>query len=220
MDEQLGAATLETVRDLRRLVERAEERLTAIFAIEPESDLPEVRGERQDQIARIPELFTTEMSAGEVARRANYDEANTYTVLAALEKAGLLEVTQENPRKWRVGRQHRRNRVLRASHLVNEGEWITYGDFAIAVYGNVLTARTVGRVAAKNPTFANPHRVIGRDGVIPEGWRGFGGGPEECRRRLEADGVAFKDGKADPAHQISWETLKDRLDSVKDDEDA
>jgi O6-methylguanine-DNA--protein-cysteine methyltransferase len=43
------------------------------------------------------------------------------------------------------------------------GEWTTYGDMAIAVSDNIRLARTVGRVAAKNPAFANPHRIRKRN---------------------------------------------------------
>jgi hypothetical protein len=38
-------------------------------------------------------------------------------------------------------------------------------DFSIAAYDNVKMAITVGRVAAKNPAFVNPHRVLGSGGA-------------------------------------------------------
>jgi len=195
--------------------------MTATLGVEPsEETLPDVTGKRQEQIASLPELFSTPMTAGEIAKKVDYDEANTHTALNALEKSGLLEHVGSSPRRWRLARAHRRNRVLRASRMIEPGEWTTYGEIAIAVYGSTAMSRAVARVAAKHPAFANPERVIGKGGVIPEGWQGFGGGREECKRRLaERDGIRFiespKDpelGVADPDRKISHEVITERME--------
>ena len=66
------------------------------------------------------------------------------------------------------------------------------------------------------PAFANPHRVLKKDGVIPEDWRDDdGNGREECRRRLEEDEqIQFTDdGRASDDYFIGWEKLKELLDA-------
>jgi alkylated DNA nucleotide flippase Atl1 len=221
VDDGLGLAVLDLVRETQRALNNFETRLAGVVGAAPAAEaLPDVRGERQEEIARIPELFATPMSAGEIARHVGYDEANTYTVLRSLEKSGVLEVVGDSPRRWRLARVHRSNKVIQASHVLEPGEWATYGDMAIAVYGNVNMARTIGQVAAKNPGFANPHRVLAAGGQIPDGWRGFGGGPEECEKRLRREKVRFVDGTADSAQQVGYEEIKRRLDRVPDpDED-
>lgn len=155
-----------------------------------------------------------------MSRDADYDEANTYTVLNALEASGLLEVVPgSTPRRWRLALSHRRNKVLRASRVIESGEWTTYGDVAVAVTGHRNAARAVGRMAARHPAFANPHRVIKEGGVIPPGWQGYGGGPEECRRRLEAEAVRFVGEVADPSQRLTWEVIDQRLAAAEADEE-
>ncbi|HEV1997657.1 MAG TPA: MGMT family protein [Candidatus Dormibacteraeota bacterium] len=103
-------------------------------------------------------------------------------------------------------------RVLGVSALVRPGEWTSYGDVAAAAGGSRLGARAVGRLAATNPAFANPHRVIGRGGRVPEGWGGRSAGPDDCRARLGAEGVGFRDGAADPARHVGWNVLLGRAE--------
>lgn len=110
--------------------------------------------------------------------------------------------------------KHRRNRILRLSRLVPEGRWTTYGHFSIAVYDNVRMAITIGRVAAKNPAFAHPHRVLWSCGEIKDRWiDDEGRGPEECERRLRSEGVAVTDRHADPEKFVGWEGLKALLEA-------
>ena len=92
-------------------------------------------------------------------------------------------------------------------------------DIAIAVGGNVRLARSVASVAAKNPTFANPHRVLLKGGVIAADWRDDDGkGPEECERRLRADGIDFdEDGTADQKARSGYEELQARLAEIHND---
>jgi hypothetical protein len=54
--------------------------------------------------------------------------------------------------------------------------------------------------------------VLREPGLIYDGWHDSSGrGPEECRRRLETDGVKFtEDGRADPARRVAWDVLLDR----------
>ena len=142
-------------------------------------------------------------------------------MLAALEKADLLEqVAGASPKQWRLTVKHRRDRILRASRVIRRGEWTTYGDIAIAVADNVRLARTVGRVAAKNPAFANPHRVLKSGGLIPPDWRDDDGqGPEECERRLRAEGMQFEGDAAPAGSRIGWEEIKSRLAKLDDEDD-
>jgi alkylated DNA nucleotide flippase Atl1 len=209
---------------------RARERAHAEFARdlavlvgEDMVDVPQLKGAIQRRIAGLPQLATADgMTAGEVARQLAYDEANTYTALNSLEKAGLVEVVSgATPRRWRLTVKHRRDRILRLSRLVPKGRWTTYGEFSIAVYDNWRMAITVGRVASKNPAFANPHRVLRSGGVIPPDWADDEGrGPEECERRLREEGVSFNDnGQADPNRFIGWEELKRLLEQHESEED-
>jgi alkylated DNA nucleotide flippase Atl1 len=181
-----------------------------------EESVPELRGRVQKQIVALPEMYKAAgMSAGEIARQLEYDEANTYGVLKTLTEARVVEgVAGQKPRRWRMSLTHRRNRVLRLSRLIPEGKWTTYGDFSIAVYDNVKMAITVGQAAAKNPAFVNPHRVLWSGGVIKETWRDDeGNGPEECERRLAADGIEVIDGVAEEEAFIGWQKLKEYLEA-------
>lgn len=215
----IGPAVLQFLRDHELAVGKLREQLAAKLGHEPEQ--PAVRGERQKEIARLPGFFSIKgLTAGEVSREANYDEANTYTVLDALVESGLLEVVPgSSPRRWRLALEHRRNKMLSASRVIEAGEWTTYGNVAVAVTGHRNAARAVGRMAARHPAFANPHRVIMEGGSIPPGWEGYGGGPEECRRRLEAEGVRFIDDLAEPTQRITWEVIEQRVAALEADED-
>ena len=210
-----------------RGIERASAEAAAGLAALLEEDVvdpaPALRGAWQRKIARLPGLALERgMTGGDVAREAEYDDANAYTVLAALEKAELLEqVEGASPKRWRLTVKHRRDRILRASRVIRRGEWTTYGDLAVAVADNVRLARTVGRVAAKNPAFANPHRVLKQGGLIPPDWRDDDGrGPEECERRLRAEGIEFQGDVASATFRIGWEEIKSRLAGLDDEDDG
>jgi alkylated DNA nucleotide flippase Atl1 len=207
----LGRSLLDLASGLESVVGRWREQLQAEFG--EHVHLPAVRGERQRAIAALPELFNPNgMTASEVARRADYDEANTYTVLDSLVKSGLLEVVpNSNPRRWRMSQSQRKDRVFLASRLIDEGEWTTYGDIAVAVFGNLRMARAIGQITS-NPAFANPHRVLGANGIVnPEWVDGQGNGPEYCQALLEREGVRFIAGHADKGQQVNFEELRARL---------
>ena len=78
----------------------------------------------------------------------------------------------------------------------------------MAATGTRRMARAVARVAASNPAFPAAWRVIYADGSIPEGWGADDGGPERCRRLLEAENVRFVSGRADPAKKLLWEEIE------------
>jgi alkylated DNA nucleotide flippase Atl1 len=152
---------------------------------------------REAQIAR---LARDGLSNPEIGARLWRCSRSSDSVLKSLTAAGVLEpVDRAKPTRWRMAIKHRRNRILRMSQLIPDGRCTTYGDFAIAVYDNVRLAITVGRVAAHNPAFANPHRVVGAGSIIKDDWLDDQGrGPEECERRLIDDGIAVDDHRTDP----------------------
>lgn len=220
MEESSDNAVLVLEAKFHRQLAHAHEELArglaAIAGKMEEGAVPELRGRIQKQIVGLPDLYTEAgMSAGDIARRLEYDEANTYGVLRSLTDSQVVEeVEGTKPRRWRMAVKHRRARVLRMSRLIPDGRWTTYGDFSIAVYDNVKMAITVGQVAAKNPAFVNPHRVLWSGGVIKDTWRDDEGrGPEECERRLREDGIEVTNGVADKNKFISWEELQERLES-------
>jgi alkylated DNA nucleotide flippase Atl1 len=186
-------------------------------------DLPALRGPVQRRIVSLSNLATIKgMSAAEIASALDYDEANTYTTVKGLEKIDMVEIVEEsNPRRWRLTTVHRRNRVLRLSRLIPAGSWTTYGEFSIAVYGNWQTAITVGQLAAKNPAFANPHRVLKSGGIVPPDWHDDqGGGSEECKKRLAEEGVWLAaEDRADESFFLGWEELKRLLETAEANED-
>jgi alkylated DNA nucleotide flippase Atl1 len=227
--EQLQRETLRVQVGYHQSLARVHRQMAHDLAALAEGDegdveAPPVKGAVQRRIVQLPQLFTERgMTAGEIAIILDHDEANTYTSLNSLEKSGLLEVVQGiSPRRWRFDQKHRTDRVLRLSRLVPAGRWTTYGDFAIAVYDNARMSRAVARAAAKNPAFANPHRVLLSGGRIsPEWMDAEGRGPERCRELLEVDGVRFADdGAAKPAAFVGWEELKELLDADERQDDA
>lgn len=212
-DRELALIAIGWLRGVERATGEAAARLGAMIDDIVDEPVPSVRGAWQRKIAPLAG-FARELglTAGEVAREADYDEANTYAVLAGLEKGGLLEeIPETSPKRWRLAEKHRRNMILRASHVIREGEWTTYGDIAAAVSGNVNQSRSVARIASTNPAFANPHRVLNVGGRINPDWHDDQGrGPEECERRLTEEGIRFVEGKAQ-AGRIDYDTIKQRL---------
>jgi alkylated DNA nucleotide flippase Atl1 len=93
------------------------------------------------------------------------------------------------------------DRIRRAASVIPEGFWTAYGEIGLAVTGRGA-ARAVARVASGDHAFPNAWRVIHADGSIPDGWGGGGSGPCRCRELLEAEGVRFLNGRADPAKKI------------------
>jgi alkylated DNA nucleotide flippase Atl1 len=92
--------------------------------------------------------------------------------------------------------------------VIPEGFWTAYGELGLAATGRPNAARTVARVASRGTNFPNAWRVIHADGSIPDGWGGGGEGPRRCRELLEAEGIEFVNGRADPAKKILAEELE------------
>jgi alkylated DNA nucleotide flippase Atl1 len=88
------------------------------------------------------------------------------------------------------------------------GYWTAYGEIGAAATGSRRAARLVARLATNDPAFPNAWRVIHADGTIPEGWGRSAGGPARCRSLLEAEGVAFRNARADPAKKILAEEIE------------
>jgi alkylated DNA nucleotide flippase Atl1 len=204
---------------LLRLCKRAN-RLAALTGADDveEVETPTIRSTWGRKILRLPKLGLEDgMTTKEIASAIGHpDEANAHNVLVALVEQHLVEpVEGASPKRWRLTQKQRRDRILKSSRLIKDGYWVTYGDIAIAAFDNPRLARVVARVAAHNPAFSNPHRVLAKGGVIAEGWKDDdGNGPEECIRRLADDGVELVDGRAPEARRMHHDELKARLDAL------
>jgi alkylated DNA nucleotide flippase Atl1 len=190
-------------------------------------EAPALRGSLQREIVGLPDMLSDRgMTSKEVAVATRGDEPNSHSTLKGLVDKGIVEtVDGVSPQRFRLAAKHRRDRVLRLSRLIAEGQWTTYGDFSIAVYENPKMALTVARIAARHPAFAHPHRVLQAGGTVSEKWRDEDQqkGPEECIRRLTEEGAWDEaEQRATPAGFVGWEELRDRLkvDGETDELDA
>jgi hypothetical protein len=206
---------------LHRAIARAHDDFAdAIAAISGRAEVeetPSLRGSLQRRIVALPEMTTSRgMTSREVAAETTGDEPNCHTALKGLVGKAIVEIVPgSSPQRFRLAVKHRRDRVLRLSRLLNEGEWTTYKDFSIAVYDYWRMAITVARVASRHPAFANPHRVLQSGGTVSPDWHDEDGNhdPEECKRRLRNE-RAWDDNadRAKPERFVGWEELRRRLD--------
>lgn len=102
--------------------------------------------------------------------------------------------------------------VLALVELIPPGHWTTYGDIAKALGGDPRMSNFKVGTPLRNRRSPNGHRVLQARGipVSPDSYRKFGRRLDQ-RDELEAEGLRFIDGRADPRRQLDAGALRGLL---------
>lgn len=92
----------------------------------------------------------------------------------------------------------RSERLIAIVGAIPPGRWMSYGDLAYICGGTDRQARTFNQRFIRDG-IAGAHRVLKADGTISPSALGA---PHEVRRLLQAEGISFRGGVADPAARL------------------
>lgn len=89
--------------------------------------------------------------------------------LTAVSEDGDEEFPDPDELETSVGSPDTETVMAIAAH-VRAGAWTTDGDVSAVATGTHTAAMAVGNIAANNPDFPHPHRLLTHKGAIPDTW--------------------------------------------------